>query len=142
MKTPSKELLHSDSESTTNNPESVQFSESQKALLQHLENLTNSILDQIESLTPEKSLPTLMLATKQHSSKKIDLKTEVENYEANLIRSALQITGGNQREAARLLGVKASNLNHKIRRYKIASRGLQTSTDGLVDKETKTINET
>ena len=125
MKTLPKELPHSDSESFTNNPESVQFSESQKALLQHLENLTNSILDQIESLTREKNLPTLMLATKQHSPKKIDLKTEVENYEANLIRCALQRTGGNQREAALLLGVKRSSLHAKIVRYKIARNGLQ-----------------
>jgi transcriptional regulator with PAS, ATPase and Fis domain len=125
MKTPPKELPHSDSESFTNNPESVQFSESQKTLLQHLENIINSIIDQIESITRQKSFPTLMLATKQHSPKKIDLKNEVENYEANLIRCALQRTRGNQLEAARLLGVKRSSLHAEIVRYKIARNGLQ-----------------
>jgi DNA-binding NtrC family response regulator len=50
---------------------------------------------------------------------KIDLDEEVKNYEMELIRCALIRTGGRQRRAARLLNVKISTLNAKIKRYNI-----------------------
>ena len=49
----------------------------------------------------------------------IDLYQEVRRFEARLIRLALQEAGGSQAGAARLLGVKASTLNEKIKRYGI-----------------------
>ena len=49
----------------------------------------------------------------------LDLQTEVRRFEAELIRNALVRTGGRQRRAARLLGMKVTTLNTKIRRYKI-----------------------
>ena len=48
-----------------------------------------------------------------------DLHTEVQRFESEVIRDALRKTGGHQRRAARLLGVKVSTLNAKIRRYGI-----------------------
>ena len=48
---------------------------------------------------------------------KFDLQSEVQHFEAELIRSALIMTGGRQRRAARLLGVKVTTLHSKIRRY-------------------------
>ena len=53
---------------------------------------------------------------------------EVQRFEIELIRSALGRTGGNQVRAARLLGVKPTTLNAKLKRYKIS----------LVDRESKT----
>lgn len=47
------------------------------------------------------------------------LRTQVLRFEANLIRSALVRTGGRQRSAARLLGVKVTTLNSKIKRLRI-----------------------
>lgn len=44
---------------------------------------------------------------------------EVERFEINLIRSALERTNGHQTRAARLLGINITTLNHKIKRYKI-----------------------
>jgi DNA-binding NtrC family response regulator len=49
----------------------------------------------------------------------INLSEEVKNFEARLIRNALIRTGGRQRRAARLLGVKITTLNAKIKRYGI-----------------------
>jgi transcriptional regulator with GAF, ATPase, and Fis domain len=49
----------------------------------------------------------------------LNLQTEVRRFEAELIRNALVRTGGRQRRAARLLGMKVTTLNTKIRRYKI-----------------------
>lgn len=44
------------------------------------------------------------------------LQEEVQRYESELIRHALQRTRGNQRRAAKLLGVKVTTLNCKIKR--------------------------
>ena len=49
----------------------------------------------------------------------IDLYAEVSRFEIELIRCALQHTGGHQSRAARLLGLKATTLNNKIKQYKI-----------------------
>jgi transcriptional regulator with GAF, ATPase, and Fis domain len=53
----------------------------------------------------------------------IKLQDEVQRFETDLIRTALDRTGGNQARAARLLGVKHTTLNAKIKRYKIRCDG-------------------
>ena len=58
-------------------------------------------------------------------SDEFDLQSEVQHFEAELIRSALIMTGGRQRRAARLLGMKVTTLHSKIRRY-----GLNDVTNG------------
>ncbi len=50
----------------------------------------------------------------------ITLEREVQKYEVELIRCALLRTGRRQRRAAKLLNVKISTLNAKIRRHGIA----------------------
>ena len=55
----------------------------------------------------------------------LGLQQEVQRYESELIRQALQRTGGNQRRAAKLLGVKVTTLNCKIKRLRI-----QLAADG------------
>lgn len=50
---------------------------------------------------------------------RIKLNDEVRTFETELIRTALEKTGGNQARAARLLGVKHTTLNAKIKRYGI-----------------------
>ena len=49
----------------------------------------------------------------------LNLNDQVQQFEAALIRSALEKTGGRQRRAARLLGVKVTTLNTKIKRHQI-----------------------
>jgi DNA-binding protein Fis len=60
-------------------------------------------------------------------SEKFDLQSEVQHFEAELIRSALIMTGGRQRRAAKLLGMKVTTLHSKIRRY-----GLHDTANGDV----------
>jgi DNA-binding NtrC family response regulator len=48
------------------------------------------------------------------------LQEEVQRFESELIRNALQRTRGNQRRAAKLLGVKVTTLNCKIKRLGIS----------------------
>ena len=50
---------------------------------------------------------------------RVRLCDEVQRFEIELIRSALSRTAGNQTRAARLLGVKLTTLNSKIKRYGI-----------------------
>jgi DNA-binding NtrC family response regulator len=52
----------------------------------------------------------------------LGLQEEVQRYESELIRHALLRTGGNQRRAAKLLGVKVTTLNCRIKRL-----GIQTT---------------
>jgi DNA-binding NtrC family response regulator len=52
---------------------------------------------------------------------KLGLHEEVQRYESELIRNALQRTQGNQRRAAQLLGVKVTTLNCKIKRLGIGN---------------------
>ncbi len=57
--------------------------------------------------------------TEASAHRRIDLKTEVNRFESELIRSALHTTRGQQRRAARLLGTNATTLNTKLKRLKI-----------------------
>ena len=60
------------------------------------------------------------------NGKPLGLQEEVQRYESELIRSALQRTGGNQRRAAKLLRVKVTTLNCKIKRL-----GIDTDLHGM-----------
>ena len=54
---------------------------------------------------------------------KISLDDEVKRFEIDLIRAALDRAHGNQARAARMLGVKHTTLNAKIKRYQIRPAG-------------------
>jgi DNA-binding NtrC family response regulator len=49
----------------------------------------------------------------------IDLKTQVDSYERELILGALQEAGGRQRQAARSLGILPTTLHEKMKRLGI-----------------------
>ncbi len=62
------------------------------------------------------------LASQQETDdRKLALHEEVQRYESELIRQALLRTRGNQRRAAKLLGVKVTTLNCKIKRFGLQS---------------------
>jgi DNA-binding NtrC family response regulator len=69
-----------------------------------------------------------MIAATEGASSDIDLSRgvsfyeEVKKFEIDLIRRALEQTGGHQSRAARLLGLNATTLNSKIKGYNIGSR--------------------
>jgi transcriptional regulator with GAF, ATPase, and Fis domain len=50
---------------------------------------------------------------------RVRLHDEVQRFEVELINSALSRSHGNQTQAAKILGVKLTTLNSKIKRYKI-----------------------
>ena len=81
--------------------------------LDALRDVALTLLDAVDSL--RSSQP-----SRDHS---LRLQDEVQRFETDLIRTALERSGGNQARAARLLGVKHTTLNAKIKRYKIQCDG-------------------
>jgi DNA-binding NtrC family response regulator len=66
---------------------------------------------------------------------RLKLRDEVQQFEIELIRTALERTSGNQRRAARLLGVKHTTLNAKIKRHKISLTSHRTDPDPFVQNQ-------
>jgi DNA-binding NtrC family response regulator len=86
----------------------------------------------VECLRPEVRNPALafeMMQKAEGTSGNIDIGRgvnfydEVKRFEIDLIRRALDQTGGHQSRAARLLGLNATTLNSKIKTYNIDTRG-------------------
>jgi DNA-binding NtrC family response regulator len=85
----------------------------------------------VECLRPEVRDPNFALNVMQDgegTSEDIDISRgvnfydEVRRFETDLIRRALDQTGGHQSRAARLLGLNATTLNSKIKSYNILPR--------------------
>jgi DNA-binding NtrC family response regulator len=90
---------------------------------------TNEIT--VECLRPEVRDPELARQMMQQSegtsgdidiSRGVNFYDEVRKFEIDLIRRALEQTGGHQSRAARLLGLNATTLNSKIKTYNIPVR--------------------
>ena len=78
--------------------------------IEALKKLTRQLLKEVQSLEDSRT---------PYAKSSIRLSEEVQRFEVDLIRCALTRTSGNQRRAARLLGIKATTLNSKIKRYNI-----------------------
>src|SRR5262245_59353673 len=88
--------------------------------IQRVVDLADALLSEAETLARDKAFteeanklrPLDILAG-------IDFYDEVQRFETHLIKMALSETGGNQAKAARLLGIKATTLNSKIKLFNI-----------------------
>jgi DNA-binding NtrC family response regulator len=76
--------------------------------IKFMQELARALTEQVSSLEQPRPLDI---------SQGIKLSEEMRRYEMEIIQSALRYTGGNQRAAARLLGLKATTLNAKIKHY-------------------------
>ena len=52
-----------------------------------------------------------------------NLHEQLKNFESDIIRQALFLTGNNQRLAARMLGINYTTLNAKMKRFGIGCKG-------------------
>ncbi|HEU4510078.1 MAG TPA: helix-turn-helix domain-containing protein [Pyrinomonadaceae bacterium] len=102
-------------EENNNNTQQVEQASSEvnvDARLNTLRETVLQLLDEVESLA---------------ISRPVDIKRgarfsdEVRQFEVSLIRTALGRTSGSQTRAARLLGLKPTTLNAKIKRYGITA---------------------
>jgi transcriptional regulator with GAF, ATPase, and Fis domain len=75
-----------------------------------LRELTFKLLRKVESISEPQALDV---------EKGVDFYDEVSRFEIDLIKRALIQTGGHQRRAARLLNLKVTTLNSKIKHYNI-----------------------
>ncbi|MEK6333671.1 MAG: helix-turn-helix domain-containing protein [Acidobacteriota bacterium] len=96
------------------------------ARISSLKILALSLLKRIESLEEQSSAET---------PTDLDLQAEVRCFEAELIRNALIRTGGRQRRAAHLLGMKVTTLNAKIKRYQITLDDSPVHENGSDDRD-------
>jgi DNA-binding NtrC family response regulator len=78
-----------------------------------LEELTLTLLKEIALLRDVEKLQT------QDDERGLSLPDEVRRFEIEIIRRTLLRTGGHQARAAHLLGVNATTLNSKLKRYRI-----------------------
>lgn len=85
--------------------------------LKTLKELAVALLHEVESLKGNGSFD---------GKPNVDFAEEVRRFETDLIRWALIHTGGHQRRAARLLNLKVTTLNAKIKRYGIHPHALHS----------------
>lgn len=104
------------------NDHNVQSPNAMNNRLEALKVLSQSLLREVEALKNNNKSESEVINEVRDGN--IDLEKEVQKYEVELIRCALVRTGGRQRRAAKLLNVKISTLNAKIKRYGIATSGL------------------
>jgi DNA-binding NtrC family response regulator len=83
-------------------------------------NLADMLLRETETLARDKAFADESNRLRSlNLSEGIDFYSEVERFETGLIRLALDQTGGHQARAARLLRIKPTTLNSKIKLYGI-----------------------
>lgn len=76
-----------------------------------LREVAAALVDEVKSLD---------LPVKIEFRNNVNFDDEVKRFEIYLIEQALDCTGGNQLRAARLLNLKNTTLNSKIKRYRIS----------------------
>lgn len=86
-----------------------------------LKELTLALLKEVESLKDAQP--------PEGGRANVNFSEEVRRFETELIRWALLRTGGHQRRAARLLNIKVTTLNAKIKRYGIRPAALPASNN-------------
>ena len=91
--------------------------------LQRLLELADSLLRETDSLTNDQAFTEESNRWQSlNISQGIDFYDEVKRFETGLIRLALDHTRGHQAQAARLLCIKPTTLNSKIKLYRIEYR--------------------
>ena len=91
-----------------------------RSRVQRLLHLTDALLRETETLARDKAFTDESnRISSLNFAEGIDFYGEVERFETGLIRLALDQTGGHQARAARLLRIKPSTLNSKIKLYGI-----------------------
>lgn len=86
--------------------------------LEKIKEMATALLDEAESLEHENAIAEASATANSLSLKsRVDFFEEVRRFEMRLIGRALDLTGGNQSRAARMLGLGATTLNYKIKIY-------------------------
>ncbi|MFM9904771.1 MAG: helix-turn-helix domain-containing protein [Pyrinomonadaceae bacterium] len=82
-----------------------------------LHELANKLLSEVENITAPGRL---------QFGDGFKLSDQIQKFETDMIRHALYLTNGKQSDAARMLGIKLTTLNAKIKRFELDP----TNSDG------------
>lgn len=93
--------------------------------IESIKSITNLLLRKIEALEAE--LPEVVIDA---SKKKSNLYEVITSFEKKLIRDALRATNWSQKRAAQVLGIKATTLNSKMKRYEINAKTFNNFSAG------------
>lgn len=86
--------------------------------LRAIRDLASALLDESEALEHEGELAEASASvTRLGRNGAIDFFDEVKQFEIKLIKRALELAGGNQSQAAQLLGLGTTTLNYKVKTY-------------------------
>jgi DNA-binding NtrC family response regulator len=88
--------------------------------LEKIRNMASALLQEAESLDHENALAESSAAVDNLNVRSgVNFFDEVRRFEMRLIGRALELTGGNQARAARMLGLGTTTLNYKIKSYEM-----------------------
>lgn len=88
--------------------------------LEKIREMASALAEAAESLEGEQALAEAYATPNTLDIKSgVDFFEEVRRFESQLITVALKHSGGNQRRAARLLGLGTTTLNYKIKAYEL-----------------------
>jgi len=93
--------------------------------IESIKSITNLLLRKIESL--ERELPEVAIDQSKRGS---NLYEVINSFEKKLIRDALRATNWSQKRAAQILGIKATTLNAKMKRYEINAKSFSSFSAG------------
>jgi DNA-binding NtrC family response regulator len=88
--------------------------------LEKIRGMASALLREAESLDHEHALAEASEAVANLNVRSgLNFFEEVRRFEMRLISRALELTGGNQARAARMLGLGTTTLNYKIKSYEM-----------------------
>lgn len=126
-------MLHQFNVSSNTYNEAIMHSGNSLSLkINLLRELTTVLAEQVQALSVPQPI---------NISDGINLHEEVRRFEIDMITSALQYTNGHQRAAARLLGLKPTTLNAKIKLYQISSRPNDYSSEANENQDASDVKE-
>ena len=88
--------------------------------LEKIKDMASALLQEAESLDHENALAEASAAIDNLNVRSgVNFFDEVRRFEMRLIGRALELTGGNQARAARMLGLGTTTLHYKIKSYEM-----------------------
>ena len=88
--------------------------------LNKIREMASALMEEADLLEHENGLAETSAVVENLNLKShVDFFDEVKRFEVRLISRALEVTGGNQARAAKLLGLGTTTLNYKIKAYEI-----------------------
>jgi DNA-binding NtrC family response regulator len=88
--------------------------------LEKIRSMASALLEEAKSLDHDNALAESSAAVDNLNVRSgVNFFDEVRRFEMRLIARALELTGGNQARAARMLGLGTTTLNYKIKSYEM-----------------------